>query len=276
MSPNQISAEPLILAVAPNGARLQKAAHATVPIGAEELASEAKACAEVGATLFHLHVRGSDGTHSLDAGRYRDAIEAIESACLDLVIQVTTEAVGLYRPDQQINLIRDLKPKSFSIALRELIPDPSHQPAARSFLSWVRDEGIHAQHILYSVEDVARFQDLLHLGVICDHHLLPLLVCGRHVDQIDSIGAYEKFAAEAYEFRSMYCGFGPAENSVAERAIASGAHCRIGFENNLYNRDGSVAQTNAERIEEIAAFATAQGRPLATIDDTRRVLGLRD
>jgi len=79
---------------------------------------------EAGATLIHLHVRDNDGKHTLDASYYKKAIKAIRRAVgRDMVIQVTSEAVGIYTPDQQMNMVRELRPEAVSLAIRELIPD---------------------------------------------------------------------------------------------------------------------------------------------------------
>jgi 3-keto-5-aminohexanoate cleavage enzyme len=57
---------PLVVMVAPNGARRTKADHAKLPITPAEIAAEAARCAEAGASILHLHVRADDGGHTLD------------------------------------------------------------------------------------------------------------------------------------------------------------------------------------------------------------------
>ena len=90
---------PLILAVAPNGARKTRADHPAMPVTAEECARAAAACREAGAAMIHLHVRDADQKHSLDAGAYADAIAAVRRETGDaMIIQMTTEAVGVYQP----------------------------------------------------------------------------------------------------------------------------------------------------------------------------------
>lgn len=62
---------PLVIAVAPNGARKTKKDHPALPIEPRELAIEAASCIEKGAAMIHLHVRDASGGHSLDAGGYQ-------------------------------------------------------------------------------------------------------------------------------------------------------------------------------------------------------------
>lgn len=104
--------EPLIIAVAPNGARKTQDFHPALPMTADEIARDAVACRDAGACMLHLHVRDRDGGHSLDGDTYRQAIAAVRTAVGDdMVIQITTEAVGHYTPDQQIALLHDVRPK---------------------------------------------------------------------------------------------------------------------------------------------------------------------
>ena len=73
--------------------------------------------------MIHLHVRDKEGAHTLDVGRYRDAISAIrDEVGDDIVIQVTSEAVGIYNADQQIEMVVELQPEAVSLAIREIVP----------------------------------------------------------------------------------------------------------------------------------------------------------
>ena len=51
------------------------------------------------------------------------------------------------------------------------------------------------------------------------------------------------------------CAFGPQETACLIAARKSGGKMRVGFENSLWNHDGSVAASNAERVAEVVAHA---------------------
>ena len=150
---------PLIVTVAPNGARKLKSDHPNLPITPDELALCATDCLEAGAAMIHLHVRDADGRHSLDVEAYRQAIRAVKNAVgEDLIIQVTTEAVGIYNADQQMAMVRELRPEAVSLAIREICPGPAHEEAAAAFFTHLGDAAIFPQYILYSEEDIRYFQ----------------------------------------------------------------------------------------------------------------------
>lgn len=151
----------LILMVAPNGARRMKADHPAIPISAVELANCSTEILEAGASVIHLHVRDNQGRHSLDPEHYKDAIKQIKHQVgKKLIIQITTEAVGIYTIEQQIHCVREVKPEAISVALREICPDELSEHVAADFFKWCADQCIWVQIILYSVDEVLRYKEL--------------------------------------------------------------------------------------------------------------------
>lgn len=266
--------DPLLLAVAPNGARKTKADHPTLPITPAELAETARRCVAAGAAMIHLHVRDAAEAHSLDVGRYREATDAVREACgEDIVIQVTTEAVGRFTPQEQMACVRELVPEAASFAVRELVPDAAAEPEAGRFFAWVREAGIQAQFILYAPEDLARFEDLVARGVLPPGPHFLLFVLGRYAkDQTSEPAELLPFVqANRAGHPWAVCAFGPKETACALTAAALGGHARVGFENNLFLPDGEVAPDNAALVAAVARGAAALGRPLADAAAARRL-----
>ncbi len=158
---------PLIIAVAPTGGRRTKDDHPALPLDAREIADAAGACADAGAILLHLHVRDSDGRHSLDADAYGDAIAAVREAVGErMIVQVTSESMGRSSPAQQMAMVCAVRPDAVSLAVREIVPDTAAEAEAADFFSWLIETEILPQYILYSPSDVRRFAELCHRGVI--------------------------------------------------------------------------------------------------------------
>lgn len=257
---------PLIIAVAPNGAYKGIADHPALPISAQQIASTAAACANEGAGMLHLHVRDAHGGHSLDADTYRHAIDAVRNAVgKRLLIQVTTEAAGKFQAPAQMALVRELQPDCVSLAIRELVPDAASEPAAAKFFAWVCDAGIIPQFILYSGEELRRYQALRDRGVIPALALPLLFVLGRYSNgQTSDPRALLPFLNElSHEAPWMMCAFGASEHRCAATAAAMDGHVRVGFENNLLLRDGALAGSNADLVMQVREVAAAIGRPLA-------------
>lgn len=266
--------------VAPNGARRGKADHEALPVGIAEIAREAGDCQKAGAGAIHLHVRDAGGGHVLDAGLYREAMAEIAGAAPGMVVQVTTEAVGRYTPEQQVALARDLRPGFLSAALKEFIPGESHIQEAGRFYAWARDEGIGVQHILYSPDDVRRFAGFVEDGTIPGNSHSILFVVGRYAsggegDPGDLAGFVAALGDCGMKDRCHWtvCGFGQAETAVAAASLAMGGHVRVGFENGLVHADGTKAASNAERVERVVELARHLAVRPASGDSVRKALG---
>lgn len=256
-------AERLII-VAPNGARRGKADHPALPITPEEIAREAERCAAVGAAMIHLHARTPAGEHSLEIDDNRAVLAAVQQRVGErMLIQLTTEAVGRYRPEQQMQLIRTLQPEAASFALRELIPDASHETRAADFFHWCADAGILAQYILYSVDDLRRYLELRQRGLLpanC-HHLL--LVLGRYSRQQQSspqdLAPFTALIQHLEGVRWALCAFGHQEQACLIAAARAGGDLRVGFENNLYSSSGQLARHNAAQVADLVTALAGIG-----------------
>ena len=266
---------PLVVAVAPNGARKTPADHPALPITPAAIARTAATCREAGAAMIHLHVRDAEARHSLDVEAYRAAIAAIRRELGDgLLIQVTSEAVGIYPPAVQMRMVRELRPEAVSLAVREIVADAAAEPEAARFLAWLHGAGILAQYILYSAEDLRRFDDLIARGIVPGERQSVLFVLGRYTTgQVSEPADLLPFlAANGRNHFWSLCAFGRRETACAAAAAALGGHARIGFENNFHLPDGSLAPDNAALVGAVARCAAAIGRPLADAGQAREIM----
>lgn len=263
---------PLILMVAPNGAYKQAADHPGLPVTAGALADTAKQCLEAGAAMLHLHIRDSAGRHSLDVEGYRAALAAVKAAVGDqMVVQVTSEAAKVYEAPAQIAMVRSLRPEAVSISLREVDQPTIGEAGLSDFFTWLQNERVMTQVILYDVQDLQRWQDLRGRGVIPDSRWSLLFVLGRYSagqvsdprDLVPFLHAHT--GAEPWSV----CAFGAAEHACVTAAAAMGGHVRVGFENNLFLHNGARAPNNSALVAQAAQAAAVLGRPLATARQIR-------
>ncbi len=269
-----MSAHEVLLMVAPNGARKTKRDHAGLPLTPDELAAEARACVDAGAAAIHLHVRDAEERHSLEPADYLPAIAAVREAAPEMVVQITTEAVGRYGPAEQMACVRAVVPEAVSLALRELAPDDEAETLnrLRGFLRWMQVMDISPQFILYAPEEVERFLRLRSEGVIAYARPFLLFVLGRH--SADGMSAPEElnpFVEALGDAAAEWavCAFGPREAEIALHAAGLGGHARIGFENNDRLPDGTVAGSNADLVRAVRNLLEREGHALMRPADAR-------
>ncbi len=269
-------ADPLIVTVAPNGAYKQPADHPAVPITPAALAATAKACLDAGAAMLHMHIRDAQGRHSLDVEGYREAQRVVRNAVgRAMVVQVTSEAAGVYKASAQIAMVEALQPEAVSIGLREIDQPEIGESGLQRFFKGLAERHAMVQVILYDVADLRRWQALRASGVVPDARWFLLFVLGRYsAGQTSSPRDLLPFLA-AHEGPEPWavCAFGAAENTCITAATLFGGHARVGFENNLLCKDGSVAPDNTALVRQAVEAAAALGRPVATAANVRQRFG---
>jgi len=263
--------KPLLIAVAPNGAYKTQADHPAIPLRADALADEAEACLQAGARMLHLHVREEDGAHSLRADLYRQALKAVRQRVGDeLLLQVTTEAAGVYRPDQQRRLLLNLRPQAASIALREMLATPQQALMTLPVLErLVNETACSLQIIVYSAEELTRWYAYQQQGLVPDWNFPLLFVLGRYHDNAggsaQTLQTFLDVAAD--DCRWMCCAFGEHEFECLKSAVETGGDVRVGFENHLFLKSGEVAASNAELCEQMQLQASLEGIEMCTYRD---------
>lgn len=254
------------LMVAPNGARRGKCDHPALPITLDELVATATACHAAGADGIHIHVRDANGDHSLDVGMYREALAAIEAALPGFFLQVTSEAAGRFGPEAQMQMIRELRPRSVSLAHSELMRSPVDVGTATAFYAWASENEVGIHHIAYSPGELRVFLEAIDQGVVPGVHHQLQLVLGSYAGSVPSrpsdLDAYQtqiEARKDDLSLEWMICAFGPAETACLVETARRGGKLRVGFENSLWNADGALAKDNAERVGEVRARLVKAG-----------------
>ena len=291
----------LIIEAALNGGR-SRAEHAAVPVTPEEVAAEARRCAEAGAAVVHIHAQDAEGGWSADRDWYAAAICAIRAAAPDLLISVTSirpegvpvttindllvalAADGATRPDLvSVNLghivawERDGTPPG-----RRTVHFPNSHDDLAATLATCAATGIVPELGVMDIGFVGNAVALRHDGLLpaLPWFLLeldtPAFGSGRQVAPA-TIANYdflahllrEHFPAAPWAAH----GHGLAGYPILERAIATGAHVRVGFEDGIYLPDGSLAASNAAQVEWAVEVARAVGRAPLGGEGVRGLVG---
>jgi len=270
-------AEPLIITAAICGAEVTKQQNPAVPYTAEELAAEAARCLEEGARVIHLHVRRPDGTPTQDRETFREALAAIREAAPEVIVQVSTGgAVGMSVEERTQPL--DLDPEFCTLTTGTCnFGDEVFQnsfPMIRAIARKALERGVRMEVEAFDAGHVDNALLLAREGLLPG----PL-----HVDFVLGVPGALSGGEDRLDFlRSMLppdatwmvAGVGRFELPLARAAILRGGHVRVGLEDNLYLAKGRLAQGSWELVREVARMAAEAGRPLATPEEARHILGI--
>ena len=267
----------VIIMVAPNGARKTRSDHSSLPVSIQDTVSEAALCRTAGASALHAHVRGANDEHVLDAGLYRELIAEMAQRVPGMLVQITSEAVGIYSPRQQIDCIEAVQPEMVSMCLREISSGFEQPDFARQFFEWCDDHKVHVQHIVFSAEEFRHFLDYRDQGVIPAGHRCVLFVLGRYNVNFQSEPAdLEPFLRHDLSGLDWFtCAFGQREQECVMAAIEAGGNARVGFENNLYLPNGEVAPNTAALVTSLVDAIESSNLAVADCERARQLLGIR-
>jgi 3-keto-5-aminohexanoate cleavage enzyme len=273
-------AAPLILTAAIVGAETTREQTPHLPLTADEIGEEARRCAEAGAAVIHLHAREPDGTPTQSRERFAEFIAAIR-ARTDVIVQTSTGGALGMSIDERCQVL-ELAPEmaSLNIASMNFGDDLflNRRPDVVDVAGRIRAGKVVAEIEIYDLGHLDAARWLLKSGAVGPplHFQFVLGVPG-------GLGASER----ALDLLVAELGHGfPAGTTwgvaavgrhqlpMAELAIRRGGHARVGLEDNIYLDKGVLARGSAELVSAAADMARTAGRPIATPDEARQLLGI--
>lgn len=300
----------VIITAAVNGNRMDTPG-ARIPVSPEEIARDARECAEAGAAVVHFHARDVRTRRSTaDVGVFAETIRGIRDSC-DALIETTTGIGPRIDPETGKPV---LDPVSGSIlrptdderlALIDLDPPQdlgSISAGSMNMHNPVYDKpSVFANSPYYineSVERMSRKPELAFQFEIFDIGFLMAVkrltdegVLGRDLGRfwlnyVLGFGGLEPDARHLAMvlgegqrlFPDIVWGTlapGPQHYNVSAVGAAMGADVlRTGFEDTIFLPDGREAGSNARMVEALVGIVHASGREVATAEEARARFGL--
>lgn len=279
-----------------------------LPFAPEDIARQSIEAAAAGATVLHLHARDpATGQPSADPAHYAAFLPRIAAEC-DAVINLTTGGSAIMTLEERLAAPLRFAPEMCSLnmgtmnfALYPMAEKPRdwrfdwEEPFLRNsddlvFKNTPRD--IAAVLARLGQERGARFEfecyDISHLYMLrhfVDRGLVtaPLFIqfvfgvlggMGPDHATLDHLVTLaDKLFGDSYRFSVLAAG--RWQIPMAEHAIRLGGHVRVGLEDSLMIESGTLATSNAQQVKKVRGLIEAAGRPVATPDEAREMLGLK-
>ena len=273
-------------------------ANGHVPWSPEEIARDAAACEEAGASIVHFHTRDpATGAPAHDAAATGAVIRAIREST-DLLVMPTLGAVTVPDPAERIRPVIELardpaaRPDLVPIDLGSFNIDP-YDPTARRFgtedlvyATSVRDlralverttaAGMRPMAALWNVGSARLLGAFMDQGVLAGPAYAQVTLSDRflstHPVTVDGLDALVRFLPAGHDVVWSVLGVGADLRDVARAAVRSGGHVAIGLGDHAYGELGEP--TNAELVDAVAALVREEGRHVAAPDEARALLGL--
>jgi uncharacterized protein (DUF849 family) len=258
-----------------------------IPYTPKEIAEEAKRSADAGASIVHIHARTPQGGPDWSVETFREILTEVRARS-DVIVNFSTGAVGIPAEDR-IAHIRELKPDigalnmgSMNYAIYSSKKKAFHHDHVfanpfrdiQFFLQAMNEAGVRPELECFDTGHIANTAPLIDMGVLRPPYQFSLImgVLGgipgttRHLqNQVDTLPDGSMW---------QVIGIGLNQWALAASALAMGGNVRVGLEDNFYLEQGRMAASNAELVEKAARLAAEIGRPIASVDEARKILCL--
>lgn len=271
---------PMIVNVALTGAVPSKADNETVPLTPEEIAKDALACAEAGASVVHLHVRDEQGDNVHRRDLYERAIEPIRASMPELIICVTTSSRVDPDPANRmigLELEPPLRPDMGSLTLgsfnfpRVVSNNPPDQ--IRALLEKMFELGIRPELEVFELGMVNTLHALRDRGLIPGPPVVNILLgsFGSAPAFVGDLGHIVERLPEGSEWAAA--GIGAFQRPMNIAGAIMDGNVRTGLEDNPRG-DGAEGWSNVAAVELAVRAAELAGRTVASPAEARRRFGL--
>lgn len=287
---------PVIIEVAINGATT-RARSPHVPQTPDEIAADAIACIDAGATVVHIHNSEMGLPWREAADRYAEALRPMREARPAAVLYPTmgggstiAERYDHHRllADEGLIDMGVIDPGSVNLAGTApdgTPPETGHvyvnSPGDIAYMMGVcRDLGIGPSFAIYEPGFLCTVIAYHRAGALAPGSLTKFYFTGAGYFG----GGYPLFSAPPIvEALDLYCamwrghdlpwavtelGGNILDTPIARLALERGAHLRVGLE------DDPTGPPNVEQVQKAAALCAEVGRPVATPEQAREILGL--
>ncbi len=273
----------VIINTCPTGMIPTKHMNTHVPVTPQEIIACALRCAELGASIIHLHARDEQGHPTWKKAVYQRIIAGIRSQNERLILCVSTSGRNWNTFEKRADCLElkgDVKPDMASLTLGSM--------------NFINQESVNSPEMIQQLaakmleNDIKPELEVFDVGMI--HKANTLLAKGLLPSTAPYFNIFTGSLGTApfdpVTFGAMYhllpdqciwslTGIGTYQLDANLTALAFGGHVRVGLEDNLYwDRERSTLASNEALVERIATLIKHMDRRISSPDATRSTLGL--
>lgn len=273
----------------------------------DQIAEQAIAAAEAGASILHLHARNPDnGAPSINPADFAPFLGRIKQAT-NAVVNISTGGSLTATIQERITPAKTFSPEMCSMNMGSL--NFSFHGLAARYKEWKFDwekayvegsEGnifrntfkdikeaaqtlapdqIKFEHEIYDVGHLYNLKFLMDQGLFTAPVFLQFVlgILGGIGADVENLVFLKRTADKLFgdQYRWSVLAAGAAQIPLAVTASQMGGHVRVGLEDSLFITRGELADSNAQQVAKIRRIIEELGNQVATPDEAREILALK-
>lgn len=273
--------EKVIVTAALTGAVTPKEKNRHIPITPEEIAADAYACWKAGAAMVHLHMRDDNAKGTMDAARFRRAIELLrEHKDCDVILNCTSSGED-GAPDERrmehMKTVEGIEIGTYDAGTFNWMPAGvfMNTPAFLEKLGKTYlERGIKPEIEIFDAGMLGVAHYFYEQGSLKApmHFQLCLGVLGGMAATVENLVYLVNHLPQGATWSAF--GVGKGHLPILYATLALGGHIRVGLEDNVMFSKG-VKATNVQLVERAVQAVRTFGKEPATPAEAREILGLK-
>jgi len=298
----------VIISCAITGAMHTPTMSEALPITPEQIASEAVAAAEAGASILHLHARNPrDGSPTGDPDVFMQFLPTIKQQT-DAVINLTTGGSPTMTVQDRLRGAMQTQPEMCSLNMGSM--NFGIFPLASRYKEWkydwekeyvsssddfifrntfrdiefilktMGDAGTKFEHECYDVGHLYNLAHFLDRGLIKPPFFVQMIfgILGGIGADMENLMYMKQTADRLFgteNYRWSVLAAGRHQMPFATQAALMGGNVRVGLEDSLMIEPGRLAASNAQQVDKIKRILKEYSLEPATPEEAREMLGLK-
>ena len=273
---------PCIICVAITGSVPRKADNPAVPISIEEQVESTQEAFEAGASIMHAHVRNPDETTTSDPEKFARLMEGITKHCPGMIVQFSTG--GRSGAGQERGGMLPLRPDMASLTVGSNNFPTRVYENPPDLVAWLASEmlkyNVKPEIEAFDLSHIFQSKEMADKGELAGTPYVQFVMGVKNAMPVDRevFDFYVKTVHRLFGPDAPWCAAGIGRNQIVvnEWAVAAGGHARTGLEDNVRLDRDTLAPSNAALVRRATEVCEKHERPVATWQEARQILGLRD
>lgn len=265
------------MTVAGVGAELTKKETPYLPVTPDEIIQEIIAVSQLGATIFHLHVRDDQGKPTCNLEIIRFLIQEVRKKT-DIIFQVSTGG-DVHDPLSERLKTLDAGAEMGSLTLgsvnfgKEIFYNS--EPIIEQLALKMKRLNVKPELEIFDVAFMEYALILIEKGLVNPPYHFNIILGGH--GWLSATVENLEFILKKLPKDSTWSASGVGKNQfpMIEYALAHEGHVRTGLEDNIFIKKKVLAKGNKELVEQVLMLAKKYKRSIATVKEARKILGIK-
>ncbi len=278
----------IIVSAALTGAATNRSHCPHIPYTPIEIAEEAERAVNAGASIVHIHAREDNGVPSWRTEVFEAIQREVRARCPNVIINYSTGAIGLSvaerikhlpatKPEMAAFNMGSMNYAIFSKRAKQFFWNGVFENSFDTMMAVVKsmnENGICPEMECFDTGHIRNAEPLRTMGLIPDNACYSLVmgVLGGIPATPENLIHQIKQVPEGAFWQSIVIS--RKQWQLTALAAMMGGNIRVGLEDNFYLPNNEMAKSNGELIEEAVNLARMMGREIASIEETRAMIGI--